>query len=108
MPDAGRRSVGHRLEVADRRLTRGERDRLAGVLRTLLAPLDAAQPDPSDWGLAVAPAHVARWMRPAVGSPDVTGLLVRDVDPNRAAGLLACRHDPRRRREPARTPVIPR
>jgi S1-C subfamily serine protease len=47
---------------------------------------------PPQLGIAIAPGHVARRMRRAVGLPDVEGLLVRDVteeSPAARAGLAA-------------------
>jgi DNA-binding MarR family transcriptional regulator len=68
-----------------------ERHRLAGLLRKLLVAFEHER-SASPLGFAVAPAHVARRARAAVGLSDQAGLLVQDVDdgsPAGQAGLLA-------------------
>ena len=74
-------------------LTPAEREQLAALLRKLLLSL---QEDAGSGrtgrrlGVVLAPAHVARTMRRAVGLPDRVGLLVRAVDdggPAQRAGL---------------------
>lgn len=70
-------------------LTPQERGRLAGLLRKLLAAFEH-ELSSSPLGFTVAPAHVARRARTAVGLSDRAGLLVHDVDsgsPAADAGL---------------------
>jgi DNA-binding MarR family transcriptional regulator len=74
-------------------LTDAEQGQLAALLRKLLLSYEGEAPAdgvPVRLGLEVAPAHVARRMRRAVGLPDRTGLLVvgvADGSPAHAAGL---------------------
>jgi DNA-binding MarR family transcriptional regulator len=74
-------------------LTDSEHGKLAALLRKLLLSYEGEAPAdgvPVRLGLEVAPAHVARRMRRAVGLPDRTGLLVvgvADGSPASAAGL---------------------
>jgi DNA-binding MarR family transcriptional regulator len=56
-----------------------ERAQLAGLLRKLLVAFEHER-SASPLGFAVAPAHVARRARAAVGLSDRAGLLVEDVD----------------------------
>jgi DNA-binding MarR family transcriptional regulator len=66
-----------------------ERAQLAGLLRKLLVAFEHER-SASPLGFAVAPAHVARRARAAVGLSDRAGLLVEDVDaasPAADAGL---------------------
>jgi DNA-binding MarR family transcriptional regulator len=68
-----------------------ERAQLADLLRKLLLSFEGAH-EPARLGVALAPAHVARRMRRAVGLPDRPGLLITDVDldgPAARAGLRA-------------------
>jgi predicted metalloprotease with PDZ domain len=60
-------------------LTGEERLQLAGLLRKLLVAFEHER-SVSPLGFAVAPAHLARHTRTAVGLSDRAGLLVRDVD----------------------------
>ncbi len=70
-----------------------DRERLAGLLRTLLVEFEGARPEPGNpcvLGLRLAPAHVAVAMRESVGLPPTPRLLVLDVDedgPAAEAGL---------------------
>jgi DNA-binding MarR family transcriptional regulator len=64
-------------------LTTDERDQLAGLLRKLLIAFEH-ETTHHPAGFSVAPAHVARRARTAVGLSDRTGLLVQHVD---TAGL---------------------
>jgi DNA-binding MarR family transcriptional regulator len=72
-------------------LSLAEREQLADLLRKLLLGFEADDVpghDPSPrhrLGATVAPAHVARRLRRAVGLPDRTGLLVRAVEPGTPA-----------------------
>ena len=59
-------------------LTGPERDQLADLLRRLLLGFEHERL-PSALGLVLAPAHVARRMRTAVGLSDTPGLLVLEV-----------------------------
>ncbi len=61
-------------------LTDTERDQLAGLLRKLLVGFEHER-SASPLGFTVAPAHVARRARVAVGLSDRAGLLVQDVEP---------------------------
>jgi DNA-binding MarR family transcriptional regulator len=68
-----------------------ERDQLAALLRKLLVAFEHER-STSPLGFTVAPAHLARRARRAVGLSDQAGLLVDDVDdgsPAEQAGLLA-------------------
>jgi DNA-binding MarR family transcriptional regulator len=70
-------------------LTDDERAQLAGLLRKLLVGFEHER-SVSPLGFAVAPAHVARRARTAVGLSDRAGLLVQEVDatgPAARAGL---------------------
>jgi S1-C subfamily serine protease len=70
-------------------LTADERKQLAALLRKLLVAFEHEHsPHPS--GFTVAPAHLARRARAAVGLADHPGLLVEQVEPGspaEAAGL---------------------
>jgi DNA-binding MarR family transcriptional regulator len=68
----------------------GERAQLADLLRTLLVSFEGAH-QPARLGVALAPAHVARRMRRAVGLPDRPGLLITDVDPDGPAAHAGLR-----------------
>jgi DNA-binding MarR family transcriptional regulator len=71
-------------------LTDSERAHLFNLLRKLLVSFEQdATPFPH--GFAVAPAHIARRMRQAVGLPDVPGLLVTEVTPRSPAGSAGLR-----------------
>lgn len=64
-----------------------QREELADLLRTLLVSLEGSAGDgpfPS-LGLTLAPAHRTLDARRAVGLPDLTGLLVRDIRPGSRA-----------------------
>lgn len=65
-------------------LTPAERDQLAGLLRKLLVGFEHER-STSPLGLTLAPAHLARRMRTAVGLSDTPGLLVTDVTAGGAA-----------------------
>jgi hypothetical protein len=68
----------HNEDVLLSALTGPERTQLAGLLRKLLVSVEherAASP----LGMVLAPAHIARRMRTAVGLSDTPGLLVTDV-----------------------------
>jgi len=67
-----------------------ERDQLADLLRKLLVSFEGAH-RPARLGVALAPAHVARRMRRAVGLPDRPGLLITDVDPDSPAARAGLR-----------------
>ena len=70
-------------------LTDAERGQLAGLLRKLLVGFEHER-STSPLGFVVAPAHVARRARAAVGLSDRAGLLVQDVQattPAADAGL---------------------
>lgn len=70
-------------------LTADERIQLAGLLRKLLVGFEHESSE-SPAGFTVAPAHLARRARAAVGLSDRAGLLVQRVDPGspaEAAGL---------------------
>jgi DNA-binding MarR family transcriptional regulator len=58
-----------------------ERAQLADLLRKLLASFEGAH-QPARLGVGLAPAHVARRMRRAVGLPDRPGLLITHVEPD--------------------------
>jgi DNA-binding MarR family transcriptional regulator len=71
-------------------LTGDERDLLAGLLRKLLLGFEFERSHSPSLGVTVAPAHLARRARAAVGLSDRAGLLVQDVDaggPADRAGL---------------------
>jgi DNA-binding MarR family transcriptional regulator len=71
-------------------LNSDERSQLAALLRKLLVAFEHER-SASPLGFTVAPAHVARRARAAVGLSDQAGLLVQDVDagtPAAQAGLL--------------------
>ena len=77
---------GERLLAA---LDQGERKQLADLLRKLLLSFESSH-QPAQLGVALAPAHVARRMRRAVGLPDRPGLLIQAVErdsPAARAGL---------------------
>jgi DNA-binding MarR family transcriptional regulator len=74
----------HNEDVLLSALTDDERDQLAGLLRKLLAGFERDRVT-SPLGFTVAPAHLARAMRTAVGLSDTPGLLVTDVEPAGAA-----------------------
>jgi DNA-binding MarR family transcriptional regulator len=70
-------------------LTAGERTELAGLLRKLLVAFEHER-SASPLGFTVAPAHMARRARAAVGLSDRAGLLVQDIaadGPSAEAGL---------------------
>jgi DNA-binding MarR family transcriptional regulator len=71
-------------------LDAGERAQLATLLRKLLLSFEGAD-RPTRLGVALAPAHVARRMRRAVGLPDRPGLLVTEVDPKSPAARAGLR-----------------
>ncbi len=75
-------------EVLLSALTDEEREQLAGLLRKLLVGFEHERVT-GPLGLTLAPAHVARRLRAAVGLPDVAGLLVLEVAPGGAPGILA-------------------
>lgn len=67
----------------------GERAQLADLLRKLVLSFESTH-QPARLGVGLAPAHVARRMRRAVGLPDLPGLLVKAVErdsPAARAGL---------------------
>ena len=65
-------------------LTDGERDQLATLLRKLLVGFEHTRSE-SPLGVTVAPAHLTRRARTAVGLSDRAGLLVESVTPGSAA-----------------------
>ncbi|MEV0001026.1 MarR family transcriptional regulator [Micromonospora sp. NPDC050980] len=70
-------------------LTTTEQQHLAALLHKLLVGFEH-QRSTSPLGMTLAPAHLARRMRSAVGLPDTPGLLITDVAPHSradAAGL---------------------
>jgi DNA-binding MarR family transcriptional regulator len=70
-------------------LDASEREQLAELLRKLVLAFEGTD-TPVRLGVALAPAHIARRMRRAVGLPDRHGLLVKAVEaesPAAAAGL---------------------
>lgn len=72
-------------------LTATEQRQLADLLRRLLVAFEHSR-SVSPLGFTVAPAHVARQMRTAVGLSDTPGLLVTEVAPDTPAarsGLLS-------------------
>jgi DNA-binding MarR family transcriptional regulator len=71
-------------------LAPGERAQLADLLRKLLLSFEGAH-RPARLGVALAPAHIARRMRRAVGLPDRPGLLITDVDPDGPAAHAGLR-----------------
>jgi DNA-binding MarR family transcriptional regulator len=71
-------------------LDAGERAQLATLLRKLLLSFEGAD-RPTRLGVALAPAHVARRMRRAVGLPDRPGLLVTEIDPESPAARAGLR-----------------
>jgi DNA-binding MarR family transcriptional regulator len=79
----------HNEDVLLSALSQDERKHLADLLRKLLVSFEHERAT-SPLGLTLAPAHVARRMRTAVGLPDVAGLLVTNVaggSPGAVAGL---------------------
>jgi len=71
-------------------LTEAERDQLAGLLRKLLVAFEHEQSQ-SPLGFTVAPAHLTRRARTAVGLSDRAGLLVERVVPGGAAEAAGLR-----------------
>jgi DNA-binding MarR family transcriptional regulator len=67
-----------------------ERAQLADLLRKLLLSFEGAH-QPARLGVALAPAHVARRMRRAVGLPDRPGLLIQRVEPDSPADRAGLR-----------------
>jgi DNA-binding MarR family transcriptional regulator len=67
-----------------------EREQLAALLRKLLLSFEGAD-QPARLGVSLAPAHVARRMRRAVGLPDRAGLLIKAVDPDSPAARAQLR-----------------
>lgn len=65
-------------------LTDDEREQLAGLLRKLLIGFEHEQSH-SPLGMTVAPAHITRRARTAVGLSDRAGLLVQHVAPDSPA-----------------------
>ena len=74
----------HNEDVLLSALTDGQRDQLVDLLRILVVAIEHPHPA-SPLGMTVAPAHVARRMRTAVGLSDTPGLLVTEVDPGTPA-----------------------
>ncbi|HXV92318.1 MAG TPA: MarR family transcriptional regulator [Pseudonocardia sp.] len=71
-------------------LTDDERHQLAGLLRKLLVGFEH-ETSTSPLGFSVAPAHLARRARTAVGLSDRSGLLVRHVEPAGPADVAGLR-----------------
>jgi DNA-binding MarR family transcriptional regulator len=71
-------------------LTPAEREQLAGLLRKLLGGFEHER-SASPLGMVLAPAHVARRMRAAVGLSDTAGLLVVEVAAGGAADVAGIR-----------------
>lgn len=80
------------LSIEDRLLAAldpEQREALESILRRLLVSFEGSVPDDEfpRLGMILAPAHIAVQMRRAVGLPEFTGLLVREVEPgSRAEG----------------------
>lgn len=77
-------------EVLLSALTDHEREQLVGLLRKLLVGFEHER-SISPLGMVLAPAHLARRMRMAVGLSDVAGLLVTDVESGSAAQAAGIR-----------------
>jgi len=71
-------------------LDHGERAQLADLLRKLLLSFESAH-QPARLGVGLAPSHVARRMRRAVGLPDRPGLLIQVVERDSPAALAGLR-----------------
>lgn len=80
----------HNEDVLLSALTPEQRDQLAGLLRILLVSFERERAS-SPLGMTLAPAHVARRMRAAVGLSDVPGVLILDVDGGSAAAVAGLR-----------------
>lgn len=74
----------HNEDVLLSALTDSQRDQLVELLRTLVVGVEHTRAE-SPLGMTLAPAHLARRMRTAVGLSDIPGLLVTDVAPDTAA-----------------------
>ncbi|PTA45382.1 MarR family transcriptional regulator [Micromonospora sp. RP3T] len=77
-------------EVLLSALTAPEQQQLADLLRKLLVGFEH-QSSTSPLGMTLAPAHLARRMRSAVGLPDTPGLLITDVTPQSRADTAGLR-----------------
>jgi S1-C subfamily serine protease len=85
-PHAGR--VAYALSALDA----ADRARLAGLLRRLLLDFEDEHIDCLlPFGLRLAPAHIARARRAAVGLTDRVGLLITEVLPDAAAAQAGLR-----------------
>lgn len=78
------------LSIEDRLLAAldpEQREALESILRRLLVSFEGSVPDDEfpRLGMVLAPAHIAVQMRRAVGLPEFTGLLVREVEPGSRA-----------------------
>ncbi|WP_297618163.1 MarR family transcriptional regulator [Nocardia sp.] len=78
------------LSIEDRLLAAldpEQREVLETILRRLLVSFEGSVPDDEfpRLGMVLAPAHIAVQMRRAVGLPEFTGLLVREVEPDSRA-----------------------